>query len=61
MFLGGKTLYDAYKGRWYPGHRGSDQPPVKAEWYHRVIMIVFALGAIYVAWMFFFRSRMPTP
>ena len=60
-FLGAKTLYDAYKGRWYPGHRGSDRPPIKAEWHHRAIMILFALGAFYFGWIFFLRSRLPTP
>ena len=59
--LGAKTLYDAYKGKWYPGSRGSDRPPIKAEWYHRVIMILFALGAIYFGWILFMRSRLPTP
>jgi hypothetical protein len=56
-----KILFDTYKGRWYPGHLGSDRPPIKAEWYHRVIMILFALGAIYFGWIFFLRSRLPTP
>jgi hypothetical protein len=54
--LGAKTLYDAFKGRWYPGHRGSHGRQIKAEWYHRAIMILFALGAIYFGWIFFLRS-----
>jgi len=56
--LGAKTLYDAYKGKWYPGRRGSARPPIRAEWYHRAFLVFFGLGAIFFGWIFFLRSRL---
>jgi hypothetical protein len=46
VLLGAKTLYDAYKGVWFPGHRGSDRPPIKAEWYHRAFLLILGFAAI---------------
>jgi len=56
MLLAAKTFADAYSGRWYPGRFGSDRPPIKAEWYHRLFMIFIGLGAAYVGWIMLWRS-----
>jgi hypothetical protein len=55
-----KTLYDAYMGRWYPGRRGSNRPPIKAEWYHRLFMVTLALFVLYGACILFLRLLTPS-